>query len=661
MVRLDKIVPDAAYEGTEEFADQLANQMGFTQTFDTTSLLQKVETEVLSHEEIVMIRSRFQRADYFSKLIKMPLIDGEYCYLYKLTPIQCSLDPNALLSKDDDFGKSPGKHLGETQHDDILQIRGESLFNDSSSDGKNLSSVSSSSSVADSFSSIVRDFKKTLADRRMPKTLMFLNRMVITVLSVYLLISILLIVLLDNDVVRVEGIIQRQLLADRRYFQFNQLAIHVNTYVWVANQMINVRFSLDALEKILNRGQNVVNLIQTQMVEVQDIHNEVLQANRQHDKRQDEFDEQLVSMQMIDKHNTIVEYTQPFMSSMNSYFNELNQFRANNFPSYLFPFEYYMMHDFPKGQQYPPTTTEQKASWFVQANGIRVLREFVNNSTAYQREVIKVMAQEQDVLIIMVVSIVVTLSSVVIILFQIKRIEIIQREIVSLYAYMTLDNIRETHNKAQNYVIELAEGSFINQITPKEERGVQQYQGGSSFKTKNKDGNISRQKQARATTSIYTLMVRRIGEELRAISQAKVDQQLRERGMLASISRSSGLKTHPKKSKEIYDPIEENKFEEGESQKQGKKRSKGGAQRRILGLKDKKKSLKKAKTGEIKQNEESDSHKSSLEGTFDQHKQTQSNKAGDKSTDQKGFVPLSIADLAEVTVRERMIQFKRTL
>ncbi|TNV87924.1 hypothetical protein FGO68_gene15700 [Halteria grandinella] len=314
--------------------------------------------------------------------------------------MQASIDPNLVTQ--DGFGKSPSKQIEDNQNIDTQNFRGESIFNESSSDGKNLSSVSSSSSVSDSFSTIVRDFKKTLADRRMPKTLMLLNRMVITVLAIYLLISVMLIVLLGNDVDRIDGIIYRQLLADRRYFQFNQLAIHVNTYVWVANQMINVRFSLDALEKILNRGQNVVNLIQTQMVEVQDIHNEVLQQSRRFDERQDLFDTQSVSMIMIDKRNTIVNYEQPFMSAMNSYFNELNQFRANNFPSFFFPFEYFMMHDFPPGQQYPATTTEQKAAWFVHANGIRVLREFVNNSTAYQREVIKVMDQDQGVLIIMV-------------------------------------------------------------------------------------------------------------------------------------------------------------------------------------------------------------------------------------------------------------------
>jgi hypothetical protein len=53
---------------------------------------------------------------------------------------------------------------------------------------------------------------------------------------------------------------------------------------------------------------------------------------------------------MVDNQNSIVEYRQPFMSAMNSYFNELNQFRANNFQDYLFPFDYFMMHDFPKGQ-----------------------------------------------------------------------------------------------------------------------------------------------------------------------------------------------------------------------------------------------------------------------------------------------------------------------
>ncbi|TNV87925.1 hypothetical protein FGO68_gene15701 [Halteria grandinella] len=55
MVRIDKIIPNAAFEGMEEFADQLANPVGFTLTFDTVNLLQKVETEVLSHEELEII------------------------------------------------------------------------------------------------------------------------------------------------------------------------------------------------------------------------------------------------------------------------------------------------------------------------------------------------------------------------------------------------------------------------------------------------------------------------------------------------------------------------------------------------------------------------------------------------------------------------------
>lgn len=51
-------------------------------------------------------------------------------------------------------------------------------------DNNDLSSVSSTADSSSSFSGIVRDFKKSLSDRRMPKSLIILNRLIILILLI---------------------------------------------------------------------------------------------------------------------------------------------------------------------------------------------------------------------------------------------------------------------------------------------------------------------------------------------------------------------------------------------------------------------------------------------------------------------------------------------
>ena len=58
--------------------------MGFTMTFDTTNLLLKVEGEVLTHEELELISVNFKKVSILSKLIRIPLGDDDYCFIYKL-------------------------------------------------------------------------------------------------------------------------------------------------------------------------------------------------------------------------------------------------------------------------------------------------------------------------------------------------------------------------------------------------------------------------------------------------------------------------------------------------------------------------------------------------------------------------------------------------
>lgn len=56
-------------------------------------------------------------------------------------------------------------------------------------DKQSISSMSSTSSGSGSFSTMVRDFKKTLSDRRMPRTLVILNRLIILIIITAIVLS----------------------------------------------------------------------------------------------------------------------------------------------------------------------------------------------------------------------------------------------------------------------------------------------------------------------------------------------------------------------------------------------------------------------------------------------------------------------------------------
>ncbi|TNV87923.1 hypothetical protein FGO68_gene15699 [Halteria grandinella] len=172
-------------------------------------------------------------------------------------------------------------------------------------------------------------------------------------------------------------------------------------------------------------------------------------------------------------------------------------------------------------------------------------------------------------------------------------------------------------------------------------------------------GTISRQKYLRPTTNIYTLMVRRIGEELRAISQAKMEQQLRERGMLSSITRSPDLQQQNYQ-KHLDESIEEQKVSDV---KIPKKRNKKGVESRILGQKESKnkkhKNEKKQKMPDQKPNEENEDS-GSLESHFKEQKKAQRKLQEEKNFERIAINSLNPEDQQGITVRERMLQFKKT-
>lgn len=119
----------------------------------------------------------------------------------------------------------------------------------------------------------------------------------------------------------------------------------------------------------------------------------------------------------------------------------------------------------------------------------------------------------------MIVSVMITFASVSIIFYQIWQIEHIQSDILSLYAYLSKDHIKDTYNKALHFMREIAEGSFIKQISPfnKNAAGAIEYYQTSMDANQIPTFDSQKKHQRGKAGTIYGLMLKRCGQEIREL------------------------------------------------------------------------------------------------------------------------------------------------
>lgn len=116
-----------------------------------------------------------------------------------------------------------------------------------------MSSMSSNTSSSNSFSTMVRDFKKTLSDRRMPRTLLILNRLIVLIITTAIILSSILFIEIERGNLELEKISQISHAIEVRNFAQASLNINTNTYVGVANQLVTNVYGLAALNSIMSR------------------------------------------------------------------------------------------------------------------------------------------------------------------------------------------------------------------------------------------------------------------------------------------------------------------------------------------------------------------------------------------------------------------------
>lgn len=129
------------------------------------------------------------------------------------------------------------------------------------------------------------------------------------------------------------------------------------------------------------------------------------------------------------------------------------------------PSEYYI---------YEPTSSVQKQAYKIVANGMRGMRTYTQDATAHLRQLSYTDLSLETLLIIMIVSVVITLASFLMIFHQFIQIEHLQRDIISLYAYMKIESIEEILWKTNTFMVEIADGSFMRKITVLKDEGKRQ-------------------------------------------------------------------------------------------------------------------------------------------------------------------------------------------
>ncbi|TNV87786.1 hypothetical protein FGO68_gene11593 [Halteria grandinella] len=203
-IKMDMI----AHEALEPKNQEAMQIEGMGLQFDTRNLLSQIDNELITPTEADILRPHLKRVEIFTRIKRLHLSENDYCQIYILSVVKEAAQNFLRTSNSDD------------RSEDIHHIARHSLGSSPSSKHENdqaeLNSVSSQQSQYDSFSNIVRDFKKTLTQRQMPMALTNLNRMLIFIALTTLILLILLDSQAKNEAAKVFHLKQVLLAVDTR-------------------------------------------------------------------------------------------------------------------------------------------------------------------------------------------------------------------------------------------------------------------------------------------------------------------------------------------------------------------------------------------------------------------------------------------------------------
>jgi hypothetical protein len=199
MVKLESICSQIS---EPEIENQMEFEGGAILKFDTTKLLEIVELESLSHEEMNEVKLGLGVRSTYVQLSRYNIdVANKSFNIYRIIFPRNDKDlvgsqggPNEIMNMTtigrikEIRSKELSAHGSNSFHLESNGSKGSMLQN--SIDQMDINSMSSTaSSVSSSFSSIIRDFKRTLSERETPKTLVILNRVIICILLTTIMLS----------------------------------------------------------------------------------------------------------------------------------------------------------------------------------------------------------------------------------------------------------------------------------------------------------------------------------------------------------------------------------------------------------------------------------------------------------------------------------------
>ncbi|TNV87907.1 hypothetical protein FGO68_gene9941 [Halteria grandinella] len=474
---------------------------------DTREMLNLVELEKLTSEEILEVRTRLGTYQAYVQLKKLAYGGDGSCmvYLYRFI----------IVTEDDIIMRRPTGNQASSGTPQRVGSRfgggddGENVPSglpilgvdqqDHYSDDYDLSSVASAGALqSHTFNKMIRDFKKVLAERRTPGNLVLLNRTVAFIVLITVALSSVDFWLKQRFVEDFHFMSKHALKSEIRTIQLMQLQANIRSLIDVANDMEFRMYEGTNLMKI-NRFTYLSHLVQTQASDLQDTHDFMIQQrskqNSKEDLDQSDFEYESIDLFRLDLSNNISTYGLPFRVALNQYLNNILMLNGTGQSDLIIPYALLRadptikLKDFFSSPLYQDQASEnitinytlqngtlliqtipgivsftgsspfQKNLYFVLANQLRGIRERTMEANQFMQKNEYKETMDSAFLAIMIVGIAVSTISIMTVLYSIWNTERNKADTLSLYAYLKMDQIKKVYDKCDEYLDSLLDNT----------------------------------------------------------------------------------------------------------------------------------------------------------------------------------------------------------
>ncbi|TNV87946.1 hypothetical protein FGO68_gene6125 [Halteria grandinella] len=474
-LNINLLCPDLGEAGDHMYgnngSDRLEGGEGQAVTFDTSDILEFVEMEQFTSEEVLEIRSKLGVYHACAQLYRAAHGSREQCQYLIYRIILTTQDELALQKNVSNMHQTSGA-LGATKSEKDNSKDQEQIFEELSEyqDGVNvsmndedplqLSSVSSAmSSNSTSFKKMIQDFKKALSERKTPGDLLNLNRLIIIFTLATITLSIVEYIFKIKLIDNMEHGNEHLLQANARLIQLVQLASNLRSLVNIANTNEVNYYQGSDIAKV-TRFKNLGNLIQTQANELSVTVEFLGQQRIEQDGTrnldvQSQFELQSVKIWRLDLSNRIFSFDQPYRVAINSYLNFIQILNMTTASDIRLSGE--LMRGVPPShgtysEIYNETTPVQKAVMMLLLNGLRSLREMSQQSSDFQLQIAVRDVVGTAFMATLILGIIVSSTSTLFVTRYIWFNERNKASILSLYALLRMRDIKKVFDKCDWYL-----------------------------------------------------------------------------------------------------------------------------------------------------------------------------------------------------------------